>query len=311
MRAKRWVVEEGNGTCLGDIVRCLGEDVTALEEGRVFLGERRVRDARTTVDVGDVVEIAAGRPSAPVSVVDRRGGLVVLLKGPGVPTEPDRTGAVTSLVEIGARLLGIPRREVHAWSRLDVGVSGLVLVATTAAARGHLDNLRSREGVRKRYVGIAERVPAQEQGEWKSSLCHAGRTRNAVTRYAKIAVAPRSSALRRADAVPIEPTLLALEPETGRWHQLRLHAAEAGLPLLGDRRHGGSSTICGADGAVTSVPRIALEAHWLELYDERGRPWVIRSAGALDLRALWLAVGGQTEDFDTALDWGAGRAGRR
>jgi 23S rRNA pseudouridine955/2504/2580 synthase/23S rRNA pseudouridine1911/1915/1917 synthase len=236
-----------------------------------------------------------------VILVDQRGGLAVFLKGPGVPTEPDRAGSGTSVVEVGAQLLGASRRNVHAGSRLDVGVSGLVLVATTRASRRHLQKLTVSGGVAKRYLAIAARPPPDPKGQWCSRLAHNGRLRNAVTRYHRVATAPASTSPEHHAQYHLEPTLLLLLPETGRWHQLRLHAAQAGLPLLGDRRHGGPSRLCVPDGRVIAVGRVALDAAVVELVDEQGARWIVGSGGAPDLRDLWRRLGGVAEDFDRAI----------
>jgi 23S rRNA pseudouridine955/2504/2580 synthase/23S rRNA pseudouridine1911/1915/1917 synthase len=302
MGARRWVVQRTDASKLGVLVVGLGEDLHALAEGRVFVSGRRVSCAETLLRPGDVVRIAQpDRRVANVTVLDRRGGLAVILKGPGVPTEPDRSGAGTSVVEVGARLLGVSRRDVHAGSRLDVGVSGLVLVATTRSGCRHLQELTASGAITKRYVAIATRPPPDSAGKWRFAVRHGRRTRAAVTRYLAVAVAPPSPASDSPARSPLEPALLVLSPETGRWHQLRLHAAQAGSPLLGDRRHGGPCEVCSPDGCVTAIRRVALDAAVVELVDEQGRRWVVDSGGAPDLRDLWQHVGGVAEDFDGAI----------
>jgi 23S rRNA pseudouridine1911/1915/1917 synthase len=303
MRARRWVVQGTDASKLGGLVAELGEDLhAAIAEGRVFVSGRRVSSAETLLWPGDVVQIAPpDRRAANVTVLGRRGGLAIILKGPGVPTEPDRSGAGTSVVEVGARLLGVSRRDIHAGSRLDVGVSGLVLVATTPAGCRHLQKLIASGAITKRYVAIATRPPPHSAGQWRFAVRHGRRTRDAVTRYLTVAVAPPSTAPDRPARSPLEPALLVLSPETGRWHQLRLHAARAGLPLLGDRRHGGPSEVCAPDGRVIAVRRVALDAALMELVDEQGHRWAVGSGGAPDLRDLWQHVGGVAEDFDGAI----------
>jgi 23S rRNA-/tRNA-specific pseudouridylate synthase len=96
----------------------------------------------------------------------------------------------------------------------------------------------------------------------------------------------------------VQPTLLALSPETGRWHQLRLHAAQGGAALLGDRRHGGATRVCTSDGQVLSVGRVALDAVCVDMVDEEGKRWWVQSAVASDLRKLWVSVGGQARQVD-------------
>ncbi len=89
-------------------------------------------------------------------------------------------------------------------------------------------------------------------------------------------------------------TLLALEPQTGRTHQLRVHAAAAGAALLGDVRYGGEKRVTLADGRVVTGRRVMLHCERLVLPD------VVRGEGTLtltspvpaDFRQVFLALGG-------------------
>jgi 23S rRNA-/tRNA-specific pseudouridylate synthase len=97
-------------------------------------------------------------------------------------------------------------------------------------------------------------------------------------------------------------SLLALEPVTGRTHQLRIHAAHAGMSILGDRTYGGDTRVTFPSGRVVRLGRIALHA---------GRVVVPRRAGgSIDLRAevptllreLWTALGGEDSTWVAALE---------
>jgi 23S rRNA-/tRNA-specific pseudouridylate synthase len=93
--------------------------------------------------------------------------------------------------------------------------------------------------------------------------------------------------------------MLALEPVTGRTHQLRVHAAHANLPLLGDRSYGGPMRETMSDGRVLRFDRIALHAARVAL---RGDESLILSAPVpVRLRAWWDALGGDPSAWDQAL----------
>ncbi|MGH7329368.1 MAG: pseudouridine synthase, partial [Polyangiaceae bacterium] len=94
--------------------------------------------------------------------------------------------------------------------------------------------------------------------------------------------------------------LLACSPETGRTHQIRVHASHAGAPLLGDRAYGGSSRVTLANGTILSCQRICLHCAHIEI--EKGRKKrAFSSPIPADLRATWASLGGAASAWDTAL----------
>lgn len=141
-------------------------------------------------------------------------------------------------------------RPVH---RIDRDTSGLVLFAKSAFAHQHLDRqLREREVVREYLALVSGRVEG-ESGEIDAPI---GRhPRNPSLR----AVRPEGGepALTRYRVVErfAAAALLELELETGRTHQIRVHLAHLGHPLLGDFQYGGPR--------VPGLKRQALHAHRL------------------------------------------------
>jgi NAD(P)-dependent dehydrogenase (short-subunit alcohol dehydrogenase family) len=94
------------------------------------------------------------------------------------------------------------------------------------------------------------------------------------------------------DVLRARGLLLELTPETGRMHQLRAHAAIAGVPLYGDRLYGGPSSIVGADGRVLPLDRVALHCVRIEL------PVLEATAPVPEaLRQAWRALGGEDGDW--------------
>ncbi|HKO53979.1 MAG TPA: pseudouridine synthase, partial [Polyangiaceae bacterium] len=138
-------------------------------------------------------------------------------------------------------------------------------------------------------------------GAWSDSIGRAGGSLRSVggrnpeaahTDYACVA----SAVLPR--ATPNALSLLALAPLTGRTHQLRVHCAAHGLPLLGDRAYGGASRFTSDSGAVTALDRIALHAAWVEL--PLSAPFRVESPTPAFLLDIWRAFAGDSAAFEDA-----------
>jgi 23S rRNA pseudouridine955/2504/2580 synthase/23S rRNA pseudouridine1911/1915/1917 synthase len=276
-RFREWIIEDEGPRTIDEVLAAL-DDPDALEQGRVFVAGRRAA-ADQVLETGERVVVYAprGLGAAPVVLCSHE-GFVVAQKPPELATEPDRAGTVTSLRHLLAEQLGVPERELHALSRLDVGVSGAVLFARSPEARRRRVEHRS-------YLGLALSAPSPESGSW----CTPVDGKDALTRYA---VAARARVPIRGGA----PVLLVLRPQTGRLHQLRVHAAAAGTPLLGDRAHGGPRKLVASDGRVVPIARVALHALRVVI---PGGPAVIAPVPR-DLGELWAALGGSTADFERA-----------
>ena len=138
------------------------------------------------------------------------------------------------------RLAGYYRRTgqpcaVHPVSRLDRDTFGVVLLAKNAHIHARMMELLQAGQVHKTYEALVYGCPAPEEGAWdfpiarrpgESLLRQVGpEGKQARTRYQVLARFPGGTRLR-------------LEPVTGRTHQLRVHCAHVGCPILGDAQYG-------------------------------------------------------------------------
>ncbi|HEX6131694.1 MAG TPA: RluA family pseudouridine synthase [Actinomycetota bacterium] len=236
----------------------------AIAEGRVTVDGRRARKSLRLVG-GETVELAdpddAGLPAAgpPVPVRFEDEHLAVVAKPAGVlthPTPATRTGTlVNRLLAMGVPLA--PRGGalrpgiVH---RLDAGTSGLLVVAKTDAAHAALESLMRRHDADRRYVALARGRVEPDAFAIDAPL---GR------RAARIVVDRVGGRAARTGVAVVErlprTTLVEAAPETGRTHQIRVHLAAVGHPIVGDRPYGGG----GDEAARLGLARPFLHARRL------------------------------------------------
>jgi 23S rRNA-/tRNA-specific pseudouridylate synthase len=221
-------------------------------------------------------------------VLHRDARWLVLAKAPGMVTTPPSSRPGPTLLDL-ARGLSPDAETLHPLSRLDAEVSGAVLFALRKDALA----AAARTPPSKRYLALAIGAPAEDAFVWRWPV--GVNPRRATLRSCAAdardaqAAETRGRVLARAGGY----TALALEPVTGRTHQLRVHAATAGHPLLGDTSYGGAARITGADGAVTALPRAMLHAWWVTI---PGGPRVVAPPHE-DLARAWAAVGGGALDL--------------
>jgi 23S rRNA pseudouridine1911/1915/1917 synthase len=295
----RWVVAAPLS-----LSRLLAEQglASALKDGRVFVeGKRAAADLPLAANA--VVEVFAPRPRAAIEILSEGDGVFAVRKPAALPTEPDRSGADCVLSQL-ARELRVEPEGLFAVSRLDVGVSGVLLVTLGAKSREYLLQERASGRLLRRYVALAAGVPTPSEGTWQEPLGRAGPARRGVagqdaqraeSRYRVVATA------RAVAASGARSALLALSPLTGRTHQLRVHASAHGAPVLGDRKYGGPPRMTAEDGSVRAFSQILLHAAWVEWGQGEQR---LRAASepAPELCETWLALGGVLADLQRALD---------
>ncbi|MBX2797201.1 MAG: RluA family pseudouridine synthase [Myxococcales bacterium] len=191
--------------------------------------------------------------------------IVVVDKPHGVPTQPDRRSETPDASSVES-VLKQQYRYVALHHRLDQPASGLLVCAVHRRANRSLAaSFRDHQAVRT-YLAVLWGTAAA--AEWRRDV--AGRPAHTT-----LSPAAASAGL----------TAARLTPHTGRKHQLRIHAALAGHPICGDRRHGGD--------AGRRWPRLALHAHQLQIaHPVTGEPMQWTSPIPDDLGALWAEAGG-------------------
>jgi 23S rRNA pseudouridine1911/1915/1917 synthase len=231
------------------------EVAAMVDAGHVHLGgrpvttrSRRVAEGETidvtvpevvavhvTADPG--VEVVVVHEDPQVVVVDKPAGLVVH-PGAGHPTGTLVNGLAARFPDLAAAGAGDPTRPgiVH---RLDKDTSGLLAVARTPAAYVSLVAQLQDRSMTRRYLTLVWGHVEAGEGLVDAPI---GRgvsdpTRMTVSATGKDA-RTRYTVLARHDG-PVPTSLLSCRLETGRTHQVRVHLAAIGHPVVGDRRYGG------------------------------------------------------------------------
>jgi 23S rRNA pseudouridine1911/1915/1917 synthase len=129
--------------------------------------------------------------------------------------------------------------------RLDRGTSGLLIFARNEAARDLLQE--SWEGVRKTYLAVVEGCPAKNEGTIRNYLTE-GTNFRVTASPTETPEAKLSITTYRVREKGQRCSLLEVDLETGRKHQIRVHLASLGCPVIGDRTYGAKSDPIGRLG---------------------------------------------------------------
>jgi 23S rRNA pseudouridine1911/1915/1917 synthase len=231
-----------------------------IEAGRVVVGGRAVKVAYR-LQPGERVEVSIPPPprdglaAEPVAlrivfedeqvlVVDKPAGMVTH-PGAGRPTGTLAAAALAHAPEMAG--IGSPRRPgiVH---RLDKGTSGLIVLAKTQPAYDALTAQLAKRTVTRRYLCLAQGSVRRAQGVIDTTIGRdpRSRVRMAVLKEGKGKRAvTRFQVLERFGAAAGAVSFLECRLETGRTHQIRVHLASLGHPLLGDDTYRGRAAPLG------------------------------------------------------------------
>lgn len=261
-----------------------------IRAGRVSRDERVLDDPKQRVAEGDVLSVApvaapqtlAFEPEAiPLDIVFEDDSLIVLNKPAGLVVHPGSGNwsgtLLNALLHHDGRLRDLPRAGiVH---RLDKETSGLMVVARTLTAQTDLVRQLQARSVSRHYAAVVMGHPA-ETGTVDAPIGRhpTQRTRMAVVPGGRPARTHFRVVERLRDATWVECRL-----ETGRTHQIRVHMAHIGHPLVGDPVYGGRRVLAAAAG----FDRQALHAFRLGLvHPESGREMSWSVPLAIDLQDL-------------------------
>jgi 23S rRNA pseudouridine1911/1915/1917 synthase len=220
---------------------------------------------------------AAGFEPLPVLYEDE--DLLAVDKPSGIashPTYAKKLGTALQRVEEMLRRRSGEKAPLWPLHRLDTETSGVLLFAKTRAAARAVNQNFARRRVSKRYLALVRGLPAPAIGEVRLPLAE-GHLRTEPSAAGKEA----ATRYRVVEAIG-GTALVELEPLTGRMHQLRVHLAAIGHPILGDGKYGAPPPL-----DALAPPRLMLHASHIELpHPSGGAPLAVASPRPEDFRAV-------------------------
>jgi len=272
-----------------------------IEEGRVRVdGEAATRKSRAVAGATVVIEPAPPPPSdaapedIPLTILYEDDDLLVIDKPPGLVVHPGAghpSGTLVNAIVHHAGLEGVGEGTrpgiVH---RLDKDTSGVMVVAKTPRAHEALVAMFQRHALDRRYLAIVVGAPpdrathdtlhGRHPVHRKRFTSRTERGRRAVT-HVEVRERLRGAAL------------VSCRLETGRTHQIRVHLADAGTPVLGDPLYGGRPAVREVREVGDALGRQALHAAVLAFaHPITGAPLAFETAPPADFLAALEALRG-------------------
>lgn len=211
--------------------------------------------------------------------------LLVVNKPAGLVCHPSKQGPLSSL--IGRVRLHLGHAEGRLVNRLDRETSGLVLVATSAVVAGELGRVIAGP-IEKTYWAIVEGHVRETALVIDAPLGKDQASPVAIkdcVRPDGAAAVTRARVLRTFVREHAPFSVLEVKPESGRKHQIRIHLAHAGYPIVGDKLYGADEQryLRLVEGRLTDEDRRALRLSHQALHARRlafrwrDRPWVFEA----------------------------------
>jgi 23S rRNA pseudouridine1911/1915/1917 synthase len=217
--------------------------------GALFVNESEVT-VRTALSNGDVVKVffppekqsdSMEAEKIKLDIVYEDEHFLVINKPPGMPTIPSLykpKGSLAAGVLFYYQVNNIPST-FHAVNRLDKDTSGIVLVAKHRYAHFLMSKKQQDKTIKREYIALVHGELQNEKGTINSPI---GRNpKSIIERMVREDGQPSITHFEKLDYVSkYDLSKVRLKLETGRTHQIRVHMASIGHPLIGDDLYGGS-----------------------------------------------------------------------
>jgi 23S rRNA pseudouridine1911/1915/1917 synthase len=171
--------------------------------------------------------------------------LLVLNKPAGLVCHPTKGDVYSSLISRVRLHLGAAAQP-QLVNRLDRETSGVVMVAKEEASARELRRLWESRLVQKEYWAIVHGHPMADEGVIEAALGRDEASRVAIkdcVRADGVAARTEFTVARRFSRANVDFSWLKVRPHTGRKHQIRIHLAHCGHPIVGDKLYGGDEDL--------------------------------------------------------------------
>lgn len=212
-----------------------------------------------------------------IEVIHEDLDLIIIEKATGIlsyPVENQKAESAIQLIRRYWKVRGTSDRNLYLIHRLDQDTSGLMIFAKTSLARKSLLDQFQEHSVMRGYIAVTNGIPGKKKGELSTYLARNVRGKRAVsTRGGTLAITQFE--VLRANAARNRAVVRCFL-YTGRTHQVRIHLAHLGAPVIGDALYGNGG------GA-----RLALHANTLGFVHPRTKlPMVFLSSLPFELKRL-------------------------
>ncbi len=174
------------------------------------------------------------------------------------------------------------KRKINIISRLDRPVSGLVVFAMDKKSASVVSEWQRNKWIQKKYLALVEKRPTLVEGKLEHFLVRNAKNRKAIVQNVKVNNAKKAVLHYKVLKSFENYSLLAITPDTGRFHQIRAQLAYAGFPIKGDVKYGARRS--------NKDKSIHLHCHQIELKTKEGEKPEAVFADTPTSDGLWLDV---------------------
>lgn len=219
-------------------------------DGEILLNGERVT-VRAVLHTGDSLEVTLPRveiskylfpEKLDLEVVFEDAAILILNKRPGMATLPSpihKSGTVANGVIWHYQQIGNPNT-FHVVTRLDRDTSGLILIAKERLSHSLLAKSQKQFGIARKYLTIVEGKTPEQRGTINEPI---GRKPDSIVEREVTVLGKEAITHYEVMQEWENHSLLSVELETGRTHQIRVHFSHIGCPLAGDDLYGGTKAL--------------------------------------------------------------------